>query len=308
MFQIVMLYALFASTFSLGKALLSFAQPIFLVGIRMSIAGFILLAYQYFSQSASFRFERKHLSMYVQAILFTCYIPYILRFWGLQYMSSSKASLIYTLGPFITYALGYFLSKEEVTFKKMVGLIIGFFGLMPVLINPTPSEDLMGGIGFFSWAELSIVLSISSLSYGWIVVRKFIKDYNYEPAMINGISMFIGGVLALATSLIYEPQTEIIDPLRFTLILGIIIIVSNLICHNLYGSLLKRYSPTFVSFASFLTPLFAAFYGWVFLHEKISWDFLLSALAVFVGLAIFYQDEFYQKKSSEDRLAELEEL
>lgn len=301
MFNIVVLYALFASTFSLGKVLLNYAQPIFLVGIRMSIAGLLLLLYQYFNKKTIFRFERKDWSLYIQGIFFTCYLPYILRFWGLRHMPSSKASLIYTLGPFITYVFGYFLVNEKVTFKKVVGLLVGFFGLLPILMVPAPKEDLLGGIGFFSWPEISIVLSITSLSYGWIVMRKLIRDKNYDPAMVNGISMFAGGLLALITSWLFEPKATITNVIPFFSILAIIIIVSNLICHNLYGALLKKYSPTFLSFASFLTPLFAALYGWIFLNETISWDFFVSTGFVFLGLAIFYQGELQQNKK-EDKI------
>ena len=189
----------------------------------------------------------------------------------------------------------------------MVGLLVGFFGLLPVLMVPAPKEDLIGGIGFFSWPEISLVLSISSLSYGWIIMRKLIKDNDYPPAMVNGITMFIGGILAAITSWLFEPKAIISDPAYFITILAIIIIVSNLLCHNLYGNLLKKYSPTFLSFASFLTPLFAAFYGWIFLSEKISWDFFISALCVFLVSAIFYQVEFRERKrNNENDLMQVE--
>ena len=296
MIKIVVLYALFASTFSLGKVLLNYAPPIFIVGIRMTIAGLILLAYQYLHKDTVFKFKKKHWKLYLQVILFTCYFPYILRFWGLRYMASSKASLIYTLGPFITYLFSYLIVKEKVTAKKIIGLVIGFIGLLPILIVPTPIEDIKGGFGVFSWAEISIVLSISCLSYGWLIMHKLIKDKNYSPAMVNGISMFIGGIMALVTSFIFEPSATITDPLPFFGLLAVIILVSNLLCHNIYGNLLKKYSPTFLSFASFLTPLFAAFYGYIFLHEKISWDFVVSTACVILGLVIFYQGELHQNK------------
>jgi drug/metabolite transporter (DMT)-like permease len=306
MTQIILLYALFASTFSLGKVILQYTHPIFLVGIRMTIAGFLLLAYQYFNKDTVFKLRKKHWQLYVQVILFTCYIPYILRFWGLQHMSSAKASLIYNLGPFISYLLAYLLASEKITLGKVTGLLIGFVGLLPILIVPSPNEDIMGGIGFISWSEISMVLSISSLSYGWIILHRLIKDNNYSPAMVNGISMFSGGVLALVTSWIFEPPVMIEKPLHFFGILAIIILVSNLICHNMYGHLLKKYSPTFMSFASFMTPLFAAFYGWVLLGEKISWDFLISVGFVALGLIIFYRDELRQIKIAQQKDREIE--
>jgi len=128
--------------------------------------------------------------------------------------------------------------------------------------------------------------------------------------MVNGINMFAGGVFALITAWLFEPYNTITDLPTFLSILAIIILVSNLLCHNMYGALLKKYSPTFLSFASFLTPLFAALYGWLFLSERISWDFFVSVTCVFLGLTIFYQDELHQKRKEQekDAMNVLEEL
>lgn len=301
MILIVILYALFASTFSLGKALLNYTTPVFLVGIRMTIAGLVLIAFQYFFAGHTFKFKRKHIWYYIQGMLFTVYIPYILRFWSLQELTASKASLLYNLGPFVSYILAYLLGREKVTWKKTSGLIIGFCGFLPTLLEPAPLEDIIGGFGFLSWAELGIMLSVSSLSYGWIVMHKLIKSKNYHPVMLNSFNMFIGGSLALMTAPFTESIT-ITDSTMFWSILAIIIIVSNLLCHNLYAFLLKKHSPTMLSFASFLTPLFTAFYSWVLFGEKVTWSFMLSAALVFIGLGIFYSDEL----RAEEELVHLE--
>jgi drug/metabolite transporter (DMT)-like permease len=295
MFLIILLYALFASTFSLGKALLGYTSPVFLVGVRMTIAGSILLVFQYFYAHHTFHFKREHIKYYIQGILFTVYIPYILRFWALEELSAAKASLLYNLGPFISYILGYFLAKEKVTWAKTLGLIIGFCGFLPTLIEREPLESLVGNTGFLSWAEISCMLSISALSYGWIVMHKLVRTKKYPPAMINGLNMFCGGILALMTA----PFTETIfisDFKKFSMIIAVIILVSNLICHNLYTTLLKHHSPTMLSFAGFLTPLFTALYGWVLFGETVPMSFFLSVVLVFIGLGIFYSDELKTKE------------
>lgn len=303
MIKIIFLYALFASTFSLGKELLYYGPPIFSVGARMTVAGLILLLYQYFFADHSFKFKRKHLKYYVQGTLFAIYFHYILRFLGLRYMASYKASLLYNFGPFVSFVLAHFLIGEKVTYKKVLGLIIGFIGLLPVLIQHEPSEDLFSVISFISWPELAIIASVSCSSYGWIILHKLIDDKDYAPAMINGITMFAGGILALFTSFAVEYNQPVVDWYKYLGILSIIVIVSNFIGHNLYGSLLKVYKPTFLSFASFLTPLFAAFYGWLFLGEMITWQFYVSAILVFCGLGLFYMDQLkeqYETKFFED--------
>ena len=157
-----------------------------------------------------------------------------------------------------------------------------------------------------SWPELSIIASVSSLAYGWIVLRKLIKDHQYPPALVNGMSMFTGGLLALVTSSLVETQSCVVDSTQFFVILALIILFSNVIGHNLYGWLLRFYTPTFMAFASFLTPIFAALYGWMFLQETIAWHFYLSTVVVFAGLGIFYHGEMKEKDTKEYNVENLE--
>ena len=109
--------------------------------------------------------------------------------------------------------------------------------------------------------------------------------------MINGLTMTFGGFLALITSFFVEKNICITNSAAFAGYLALVILISNIICHNLYGYLLRRYTATFLSFAGFLTPLFAAFYGWLFLHETITAEYYLSAVIVFIGLFVFYYEE-----------------
>jgi drug/metabolite transporter (DMT)-like permease len=113
--------------------------------------------------------------------------------------------------------------------------------------------------------------------------------------MANGLSMLAGGVMALVNSAIVEdwnpiPVTEVRPFVDCMLLL---ILISNMICYNLYGFLLKRYSVTFVSFAGFITPLFTALFGWFWLGEVVTWPFYVSAIIVLAGLFVFNQEELY---------------
>ena len=68
-----------------------------------------------------------------------------------------------------------------------------------------------------------------------------------------------------------------------------LIIIANIICYNLYGYLLSRYSATFLSFAGFMTPLFAAGLGWLFLNEQVTWHFFATIFMVIFGLYLFHE-------------------
>jgi len=288
---IIILYALFASSFSMGKILLRYTSPIFLVGIRMLIGGLILLAYQYFSPRQRFYFKMKHVWLFLQIVLFGVYLNYILRFWALSSLTSSKTCFIYNLAPFMSAIYSYFFFKEKITDGKLVGLIIGFFGMIPILLTTSSAEQSIGEFSFISLPEFAVIVSVAFHAYSWVVMRKLIKDKNYSPVMVNGLTMTAGGVLALITSFAQGNFFPVTNIGPFFGWLAAVILISNIICFNLYGSLLKRYTATFLSFAGFLAPLFAALYGWGFLGEKITWHFYASAVLVFIGLYLFYRDE-----------------
>lgn len=302
MYLLVVLYALLAATFSLGKVLLNYTQPVFLVGMRMSIAGGILLLYHVCTNKHTFKIKERDFWCFIQAMFFTIYIPYILRYWGLVYLSSSKACLIYNFAPFISYAFSYLLLDEKITLKKCTGLLIGFCGLLPILMHSASQGPLLGAAYFMP--ELALLLSVSSMSYGWLIIHRLINNHTYEPSFVNGISMFFGGLLALLTAYFTEDHSLFVtDWAPFLGLLIIIVIVSNIICHNLYGNLLKKFTPTMMAFAGFMSPIFAAFYGWLFLAEQLTFDFFIATITVFIGLSLFYHDELQQKLTVAKKLS-----
>lgn len=303
MWSIILLYALFSSSFSMGKILLRYTSPIFLTGIRMFIAGLILLGYQYFYANKHFRFKKKHIWFYAQIVIFGIYITYILRFWALDYLTSSKTCFLYNMSPFLSSFYSYIFFHEKMTRKQWVGLCIGLLGLIPILLTTSPGEVSIGEISFLSLPEIAVLISVAMHSYSWIVMRKLVRDKSYSPMMVNGISMTAGGFLALITAFIFEGWFPVTNVKPFLGWLTLVILISNIICYNLYGYLLRKYTATFLSFAGFSAPLFAAFYGWIFLSEKVTWNFYISTVIVFIGLYLFYQDELGQPKPREELIS-----
>jgi len=292
----ILLYALFASVFTISKTALEYSQPFFLVGTRMVIAGSILLAYQYIFYRSSFSIKSSDFWKLLQLGIFCIYLTNALEFWGLQYLSSFKTCFIYSLSPFFSALLCYMLFGEKLSIVKWLSLCIGFLGFIPLLAQQSTGDDFAGAFLFFSWAELAVMLGALSSVYGWILLKQLVHEKGYPPTMANGIGMLLGGIMSLGHSLAVEnwtptPVSETIPFLECTMFL---ILVSNLICYNLYGYLLKHYSATFMSLAGFTTPFFTALFGWIFLNETVTWPFYVSGVIVFFGLILFYQEELKQ--------------
>lgn len=291
MLLIVILYALWAASVTASKIIIEFSQPIFLTGIRMFVAGTLLLGYQYFFGKHEFEFKRAYIRHYIQIIVLGIYATYILRFWALESVTATKAMFLFNLSPFFSALYSYFFLNEKLSRVQWFGLLLGFVGLIPVLLTTSKGEVAWGEFAFISLQECAIIVSVAMHSYSWIVMKKLVRDRTSSPMMINGICMSIGGLLALITSAYFEGFTPVINPGYFFGVLAFIIIVSNIICHNLYCYLLREYSATLLSFGGLLGPPFAALYGWMLFGESITWHFYVTSCIVGLGLYLFYKDE-----------------
>ena len=291
MIDIVALQALFGTSIPISKKLLQYAPPFFLAGSRLFLAGVILLCYSCLYKKKRIAFDWHHILLYAQIIFFGVYAKYMLRYWSLQYFTATKMSFIFNITPFVAAILSYMVFHETITIKQLLGMIIGFMGVMPILATTSSAEHLVGELFFISLPELVLLLAIVAHCYGMIIACKLIRDSKQSVGLTNGIRMLGGGALSLLTAFAFEGFFPVTDVVPFTIGITALIIISNIICHSWYLQLLTIYSVTFLSFTDFLSPLFTAFYGWLFLHETITWHYVVSTLLVFIGLYIFYQDE-----------------
>lgn len=300
MHLVIILFALFASLFTLSKSALDFSEPFFLIGSRMAFAGIILIIHQLIFNRDKINFKLSHWMPLFILGLVSIYITNIAEIWGIQYMSSAKACLIYSLSPFVAALFSYWVLKERLSNKKWLGLAVGFIGLGPILLTQTSAQELSKDLLFFSWPEVAMIVAVFASVYGWILLKRVITDFQCSTLWANGTSMLIGGILALFHSYLSGESWHPI-PVTQNYYLSFLecalwmLVISNLICYNLYGYLLKKFSATFMSLAGLVTPLFASLFGWYFLGESITWHFFASMIIFSVGLFIFYQEEINPK-------------
>lgn len=297
-FFAILMYAVWSSVFSVGKMALHHSPPLFLTGTRMCLAGGVLLLVLVCFKRSLLKLTRTQLASLGLLAFFSIYLANALEFWGVQYLSAAKTCFIYSLSPFFSAFFSYIHFKEKMNRNKWIGMLISFVGFIPVLMMQTGSEELLNAFSFFSWPTLAIMGAALSAVYGWVLLRMLVKDQAISPVTANASSMLIGGVLALLHSACVENWNPIPiaagSGLIFSKYLLFMALLYNIVCYNLYGVFLKRFTATFLSFIGLLSPIFASLNEWVFLGESISWTILLSSGVVCFGLWIFYRAELKQ--------------
>lgn len=294
-FWVFLTFFIWSTSFTIGKMTLLCTSPIYLTGVRMLLAGLIMMLFLLFCRRKDLRLKKEQVITLLLLSLMAVYVTNVLEFWGLQYLTAAKSCFIYSLSPFLSALFSYFQFREKVTLKKVIGLCIGFIGFLPVMIEQGRGEAFLGGIGIFSWAEIAMMGAVVASVYGWVLLRKLGRE-GMSPIMANGSAMVIGGSLALLHSWCFEGGGffPVSNPLSFFQGVFLLITISNLICYNMYGWLLKRFTATFLSIAGLMTPLFAAFFGYVLLGESVSTTFFLSMAVIGLGLWLVYSEELRQ--------------
>ncbi len=295
---VIVLNFLFAVNLILRQIILDYTQPIFFQGVRLTGAGILLLGYLYLYRRPLLRFQRRDIWLFFQVSLFFSYLSYLLAVISLVEFSSARFAFMFNLAPFITAIICFFYLHEKLNRKAIASLIIGFVGFLPLVFVGERLD--IDSASLFSIPGLQLFISIIAYAYGWVIVSQLVRKRNYSPLLVTGISFFCGGIAVLLTSLVFENWLTVVpvsNIFKFTTYLIAIIFIGEVIAVNMYAALLKRYSATFLSFSEFLYPLFSAFLGWIFLHEKITYNFFISAIIVIFALYLFNQSEKDKKKA-----------
>lgn len=295
---VILLYATWSSVFSLAKIALQYSSPIFLTSARMLLASILILGFLGLARRSALQLTKKQFLSLGLLGFFSVYLTNILEFWGLQHLTAAKACFIYSLSPVFAALFSYLHFKEKMNGRKWIGTSIALLGMIPVLWLQSGSEEFFHAFSIFSWPALALMGAALCSVYGWVLLRVAVKDSNVSPLTANGVSMLIGGFMALIHSFfvdVWQPLPVASHQLGpFLKITLAITCVSSILCYNLYGMMLKRFTATFLSFMGLLSPIFASLHGWLFLDEPISWVIFASTAILSLGLWIVYSAELKQ--------------
>jgi drug/metabolite transporter (DMT)-like permease len=284
-------YAILASTFTIAKIAVGYADPLFIIGVRMIVSAPCMFLIHKLQKNNSFSISHHDIKYFILVGIFHIFVPFVGEFWALQYMSSAKTAITYSLTPFIAAILSYLLLKKKISSKQSLGLIIGLLGLLPLLVSGDEhafSKELF----FISVPEITLLIAVGSASYAWFLVSDLMNK-GYGISLINGIAMLIGGFLSLG---LWALSANSHSPLRgdlsdFILWTSLLILVANIISYNFYGWLLKHISITLMSVIGFSCPIFASLYGLLLLNEQLGLTHLMALLMVGAGIWLFYREE-----------------
>lgn len=294
MFLVILLYGLFASSFALIKYTIGATTPLIFTGLRAISAGLILLIITILKAKLTGRrlklFSKPEWRYFIAYTVCTTLISNSASTWVVTQMPSIKAAVYYILTPFITALIMYLLYREKLHRYEWIGILLGAAGTIPIMLMQKQATSFRYLLTTISITDFVMLISIVFYSLGWILVQPLFQTAKFDAIKINGLSNLLSGILVLSGGLLSEGYTiPALTNLHFWSWFSLHTIITTVICYTLYLYLLKKHTPTFLSLASLMEPLFAAFYGWLLLGETVGNAFWIALVLVTVGLYFFNQ-------------------
>ncbi len=305
MLQIILLYALYGVVFVFSKEALLFSKPIFMTGFRMVFAGICsFFLYKLWSKPVRFSTITRYHIWYIFLLgFFNVYLTNANEAWSLQYLSAGKVAFIYNLSPFFSLFFSHFMFKEKFTWKKILGMIVACISITPLLVDETSLDivDSTYKIGFFSIAEIVMIVAAAATAYGWVLMKYLMEiRSDFSSYFLNGASLIIGGILCFIQSYYSEAHPYVLPGYisEFVWYMALMMLLQNLLAYNYNSYLLTVHSATFVILFSFVMPIISAVFAYFVLGEPLTWEFFACSAGVFLGLIIFYFEELKEDKPS----------
>ena len=197
-----------------------------------------------------------------------------------QYINAALAAILFASFPFFV-AIGahFYLPDERLTPMKVVGLVIGFAGVVVVFGQGATAAGTLRW-----WAPALMIVSPLISSAASLIVKKHLT--REDPVVVNCFQMALGAMLLLTAAITFED----FQMFRWTAAsVGAIIFLAlfgSIFTFVTYYHLLRTMEATKLSLIAFVTPVVASILGWLILGETLSASTMGGAALVMAGVWI----------------------
>lgn len=269
------------------KVALGFTPPLLFAGMRTLLGG-LLLALVLLSQWRKIQWK-KTWPIYLVSALFNIIIFNGVQTVGLQYLPSGLFSVIVYLQPVLVVLLAWLWLKESLSVIKIVGMIIGFLGVVVVSL-----DGISGKISF-----IGILLALIT-GIGWAIGVVYVKKTSTQVhgLWLVALQNIIGGLFLSGVGISVENVSEIVWNLPYTssLLYGGILGVTG--ATAIYFKLMSSGESSKVSSFTFLVPLIAVGIGTLFLGEPFTISLLEGLVLILLSIYLINRKGFQKTKET----------
>lgn len=191
----VMAMVFWSLSFIWYKDVFEFLSPFTTILFRLTISGSILFLASFFAGKLQ-QVKKKDIKLFLLLALSEPFFYFIGESLGMQYVTPTVAAVMVALIPLFVPIFAFFILKEQIIRKNIVGIFISFAGVLLVILN-----NELRLVASLKGVMLMSVAVVSAVAYS-IFLRKLANNYN--PLTLIAWQNTIGAFLFLPLVLIFE--------------------------------------------------------------------------------------------------------
>lgn len=252
-------------------------------GYRFTLAGIFILAFEIVAKKAVFNFTKREFGQITLLGMTQTALQYIFFYVGMSYTTGVRGSIINGIGTFVSIILAHFIyQNDKLNFNKIIGCIIGFFGVVIVNLNGQSlgeSSFTFKGEGFIMLA--AIIFAAASI-YGKKITQV------QQPSIVTGFQLAIGGIILTALGFTLGGSLTGFT-IKSTALLIYMALLSS-VAFVIWTQLLKYNKVGIISVFNFLVPVFGTLLSALVLGENIfDIKILIALILVCYGIFLVYK-------------------
>ena len=247
-------------------------------GVRVMIAALVLLPLMALrGQSGDFV---RHWKATMLIGVSNSGLPFALFAFALLSITSGLAAVLNATVPMFGALVAWAWFRERPDNSRLVGLVIGFVG---VALLAGHSAGFKSGSGISPvWAVLACLGACLSYGISASATRRYLTGV---PAFATAAGSQFGASLALALPTWYFWPAQMPGTRAWLALLAVGVACTGL-AYVLFFRLIATAGPQRALTVTFLVPVFAVFYGAIFLDEEITGWMLMCAAVIVCGVAL----------------------
>jgi len=249
--------------------------PLILLAARFSLAGILILGF------VALRGERWSLSLRDTLVFALIGIAnnalYLgLGYTGLKSVSAGLGGLIVSANPIFTAVLAALLLNEQLTWRKVGGLVLGIVGVgLIVWHRLSVGTDSLHGI-LFTFASLASIVA------GTILFKLLAPKGSLWIG--NGVQNLAAGIVLAPIALTFSSVGDIVPNMQLLGAFAFLTLGGSVLAYVIWFHLLRVCGATAASAYHFLMPPLAMLFAWIILGEHVAFRDLLGIVPVAVGI------------------------
>jgi len=207
-------------------------------------------------------------------------IPFACYAYALMHISTGMSSILNATTPLFGALIAWAWLGDKLNASRTVGLALGFTGVVVLAI------DVPGGISFQSGGSGLAIAACLLATFCYGIAGSFTKRYLQNvPSIVSATGSLWGASIGLAIPALLSWPSETPTPQAWGA-LAIAGLMCTALAYVLYFRLMTRTGPARAMTVTYLIPVFANFFGVVFLDEVVTHWMMGCAMVIVIGTAL----------------------